>query len=178
MLLILLGAIPWSRYALAGLVLKKDISLHVVDSTAGTPVSGADVQIGSVHSLTNANGSVTLHSVKVGSHVAQVTKKYYKNAEVKVLIPILTQKNPANVKMAATGRQVKVTVNNLISHEALSNVNIKVADITAKTDKTGSAIIVLPIGKASEKASLQLDGYNDSSVNINVDDKTIKENKF
>src|ERR1041385_7127026 len=47
-LLMLIVAIPWSRYHAAGLVIKKDFRLQVIDSTAHVPVSGAGVRLGSI----------------------------------------------------------------------------------------------------------------------------------
>jgi DNA-binding protein len=177
-LIVLLFGIPWTRYNIAGLVMKKNLNVKVVDSTAGTPVSGADVSLGSAHALTDGSGNATLHQVKVGPHKLLVSKKYYKNYTTNVVVPILSQKTTPNVNFVATGRQVKVSVKNLINHKVLADVGIKVSDINAKTDSTGSAIIVLPVGTQSEKATLSLDGYNDSEVAIKANDKTIQENDF
>jgi hypothetical protein len=176
--LILLAAVPVSRYKAAGLVLSNSYSIEAVDSTTGTVISGADVSLGSSHGVTNGSGKVTINKVKVGHHKLLITKKYYKDKSADVLVPILKQKNSPRFQLAATGRQVKVSVKNLINHNVLADVNIKIAEISSKTDKSGNAIVVLPVGTQSTKATLSLDGYNDAEVSINVDDKTIKENNF
>ena len=80
--------------------------------------------------------------------------------------------------MDATGRQVKVTVKNFVTQQALANVNIKVAGTTAKTGTTGVAVIVLPVGVPEQKATLSLPGYNNSDVTVKVSDSTIAENNF
>jgi hypothetical protein len=177
-LLLVLAAIPWSRYMLAGVFWKNNYSVEIVDSTAGTPVSGAEVSLGSVHAISDGKGKAVLRNAKVGKHSLFVTKKYYKDYSSKVLVPIMAQKEAQNIKLVATGRQVKVSVKNIINHKALADVNITVSDISAKTDSAGSATIVLPVGAESEKAKLSLDGYNDSNVTVVADDKTIKENDF
>ncbi len=177
-LLAVLAGVPWSRYQIAGLVLKNDLSMRVVDSVAATPVSGADVYVGSVHGLTDGSGKVVLHKVKDGPRKVSVTKKYYKDSQTKVLVPILKQKNIPTVKFVATGRQVKISVKNLIGRASLANVDIKIADISAKTDKSGNAIVVLPVGTKSQKATLHLDGYNDAAATVNVSDQTIQQNDF
>jgi hypothetical protein len=177
-LLVLFAAIPWSRYKLAGLALKNTYNIEVVDSTAGTAISGADVSIGGSHATTNGSGKATLTAVKVGRQQLVLSKKYYKDKNTKVLVPILKQKNQPKFQLAATGRQVKISVKNLINHSSLADVNISVADISSKTDKSGSAIIVLPVGTTSEKATLSLDGFNKAEATVLVDDKTIKENNF
>jgi len=178
LLLLILAAIPFSRYALAGTFLKNSYSVEVIDSTAGTAISGADVSLGNIHGITNGSGKVTLNKVGVGHKQLLVSKKYYRDQSAKVLVPILKQKNVPKYQLTATGRQVKVSVKNLINHTSLADVNISVADISAKTDKSGSAILVLPAGTKSEKAKLSLDGYNNADATIQVDDKSIKENDF
>jgi hypothetical protein len=78
----------------------------------------------------------------------------------------------------ATGRQVKIVVSDLINRQKLSGVQIQVADIEAKTDKNGNALIVLPVGTKSPKASLQLEGYNDATFTVIVSDRSVQENAF
>jgi len=177
-LLVVLSAIPWSRYQLAGLVLKNDFKLEVIDSTADTAISGANVSIAGVHGTTDGSGKVVLRGVKVGRHTALISKKYYKDKSADVLVPIHEQKDTPKVKLVATGRQVKVSVKNLINRNALADVDIKVDEISAKTDKSGSATIVLPVGTSKAKATLSHEGYNNTEVEIVVDDKSIKENNF
>jgi hypothetical protein len=177
-ILVLLAAIPWSRYHLTGLVLKNNYNFEVVDASAGTAISGADVAIGSSHSVTDGTGKVTLQNVPVGHRKVLITKKYYKDETKDILIPILKQKTTTNLKLVATGRQVKISVKNLINHTPLANVDISIAGVTAKTDNIGNAIVVLSAGTQNAKANLSLDGYNNADVNVLVDDKTIKENDF
>jgi hypothetical protein len=176
--ILILAGVPATRYSLAGIAVKHDLSLKVIDATADTPVSGATVSIGSISAETDGTGKATLHKVKAGSHTVTLSKKYYKDASAKVLTPIFSQKTVAEIKLTATGRQVKINVANTISKKTLSNVSIKVADISAKTDKDGSATIVLPVGAAEQKATLSLDGFNDASVVIKASNDKIQENNF
>lgn len=178
LLLLLVATIPWTRYKTAGVVYKKDFSMQLKDSTAGTPVSEAKVSIGSISGVTDGNGKVTLHGVSVGNHKATITKKYYKDTQLNVLVPILNQKSVPSISFVATGRQAKVLVSNLISKKNLSGVEIKVADIEAKTDKDGSATIVLPVGTSSKEATLSLKGYNEVKVTVEANSTSVKENKF
>lgn len=178
LLLLILAGVPWTRYNSVGLVHKRNLDVKIVDSTAGTPVSGATVSIGSVSAETSGTGVATLKGVKVGHHKLTVAKKYYKSKTVDVLAPILNQKNVPGIQLEATGRQVKVTVHNLISKSVLSNVDIDVAGISAKTDKNGSATIVLPAGINEQKANLSLNGFNDAKVTVRVSNDKIQENDF
>jgi hypothetical protein len=173
---ILLVAIPWPRYHAAGLVLKNDLSVQVTDSSANTPVSGADIAAGNISGITNASGKVTLRNLKVGNHTLQVRKKYYKDIKVSVLVPIFKQKITPKIAFTATGRQTKVTVTDLINHSQLNGVDIKVSGTSAITDKSGSATVVLPIGTSNEKATLSLKGYNTKTFDIKASNSKIEEN--
>ena len=177
-LLIILAGIPWTRYHSAGLVRKRSIEVKVVDSTAGTPVSGATISAGSISAETNGTGMATLAGVPAGHHKFLISKKYYQSQTVDVLAPILSQKTIPSVQLSATGRQVKVSVRNLINKNSLSNVDISVAGISAKTDKNGSATIVLPAGVSEQKATLSLNGFNDTDVTVKVSSDKIQENDF
>ncbi len=176
-LVLLLLAIPTTRYPLAGLVLSKDFTLQVTDSTTNTPVSGATVSSGSVSTLSDGNGKAKLR-LAVGHHSVSITKKYYQDRQAAVLVPILGQKNVPAIAAQATGRQVKVVINNAITKKGLADVDIKVLDITSKTDKDGKALIVLPAGEATQKATLALSGYNNADVSIKVSDTKVEENNF
>lgn len=176
-LLLLLLAIPVTRYPLAGLVLKKNFTLQVTDQTTNTPVSGASVSSGSASTLTDGNGKARLR-LAVGHHSLTIVKKYYQDRQADVLVPILGQKTAPVIAAQATGRQVKISLKNTISNRALANVDIKVLDITAKTDKDGNALVVLPAGASSQKASLSLAGYNGAEMNVKVSDTSLAQNDF
>jgi len=177
-LILLLAAVPFTRYGLAGTIRKDNIELKVTDATANTPVSGATVSVGSISAETDNTGVASLHGVKAGNHTVTITKKYYQSQTVSVLAPIFSQKSVPEFQLTATGRQVKIDVTNLIDKTALDNVNITVAGTTAKTDKTGSATVVLPVGQATQKATLSLQGYNDAQVTVKVSNDKIQDNQF
>src|SRR5579864_4330009 len=92
LLILLLAALPFTRYNLAGLVLKRDLTVKVLDSTANTPVSGASVSLGPLSAQTDSSGKATLHHIKVGHHKVVLSKKYYQDKTIDVLTPILNQK--------------------------------------------------------------------------------------
>jgi hypothetical protein len=180
-LVLLIGVltfIPWSRYQLAALALKNNYNLEIIDSTTGTSVSGATVSIGGVSATTDSDGKVTLHNVAVGHNKILVAKKYYKSEKRDLLVPILKQKSTPTIKVSATGRQVKINVKNLINHKPLSDVTINVSDVTSKTDSSGSAVIVLPVGAQNVKGALSLDGFNNTDITVAVDNKSVKENNY
>jgi len=175
-LLVILAVIPFSRYALAGTVYKKDFTLKVTDSTAHTPVSGATVSAGGVSAQTDSEGNAKLH-LKVGPRHFTVNKKYYQQQEISFTVPMFKH-GSAHTELTATGRQVKVTVSNLIDKSPLENVSIKAAGVTAKTDKSGTTVMVLPAGADEQKASLSLNGYNDKEVTLKVSGDKVEKNNL
>lgn len=177
LILLIFAAVPWTRYKAAGIVVKKSFTVEIIDSTSRSPVSGATVKAGSASSQTDGNGRATLR-LSAGNHTVLITKKYYKEHTANILVPILDQKNTPAIKVDATGRQAKIIVKDLISQKTLGDVNIKIADITAKTDKNGAAIVVLPVGAQEQKATLALEGYNDSGVTVKVSSTEVLENNF
>jgi hypothetical protein len=178
LLVIILAAVPISRYAVAGTVVKKDLTIKVLDSGFHTPVSGAMVILGSHTAQTDSNGQATLHKVKAGRYSLTISKKYYQDKTINVSSPVIGKPNLPDTQIVATGRQVKVTVTNLVNKSVLDNVSIKVAGTTAKTDQTGTALIVLPAGIAEQKALLSADGYNDATVTIKVSNDQVVNNNL
>ena len=178
LLLVLLAAIPQTRYALAGTVMSKDLAVVVKDSTAGTPVSGAKVSVGSVSAETDSSGKATLHSLKVGSKTLVITKKYYTDRKASVVVPILKAKNIPEIKLVATGRQVKIKVTDFVNGNGLADVSINLAGSISKTDKNGEALVVVPTGASTQTAKLSLDGYNSQDATVKVSDSSIQQNDF
>ncbi|MBI2009510.1 hypothetical protein HYS84_03875 [Candidatus Saccharibacteria bacterium] len=176
-LLLALLAIPPSRYALAGLAIKKNFTIEIKDATTLAPVSGATVSSGTASAQTDGSGKANLR-LRVGHHSLTISKKYYQDSRAEVLVPIILKKPVAPVKFQATGRQVKISVKNAVSKKDLANADIKILDISAKTDKDGKALVVLPAGAASQKATLSLAGFNTAEVTIKVSDSVIAENNL
>jgi hypothetical protein len=168
------AATPWSRYHAAGLVIKKNFTVKVSDSTAGTPVSGALVSSGKVSALTNAEGVASL-SLPVGPHHLTISKKYYAGTQSELTVPITGSKNVV-LDLVATGRQVGLNVKDLLSGKSLSGVQIEVAGISAKTDSGGKALLVVPASSGAEQASLSLNGYNDAKVDLKISSQDIVQN--
>lgn len=59
-LLLVLLAIPVTRYQLLGLVIKKDYSVTVLDSKTNKPISSVDVSLGGKTAKTDQSGKATV----------------------------------------------------------------------------------------------------------------------
>src|SRR6185503_13917029 len=95
----LVFTIPTSRYAVAGLVIKKDFTVQAVDSESGKPVSAAQVSFANQSAKTDANGKATFKNVPVGEYSIAAQKSYYQDGKVNATVPILSNPNVAQVKM-------------------------------------------------------------------------------
>lgn len=175
-LVIIILAVPFTRYKVLGLFIKHSYTLSVLDSTTGKPVSGATVSLGNQKFNTDAEGRADVH-VAVGPHRLDISKKYYKSTTTNVTVPLFGGAT-SRVKLVATGRQVPISVINKITGQALAGVEISVLDTNTKTGKDGQATIVLPTKQEMQKATFTLAGYNDTTGNIEVTDHIITENIF
>ena len=175
LLIILLGLIPATRYGITGIALKKNMSVVVKDAKTQTPVSGAQVSIGSVTANTNASGVATLPHISVGPHKLNISKTYYQTRSADVVVPILKQKTQPTIAFTATGRQVKVTLKNLISGQAIIGAKITFDNTFSVTDSKGVALAVVPEGTTSKEVSVSAKGFNDKKAQVLASDTETKE---
>lgn len=158
LLLALLAAVPHTRYALAGLVLKQQYQVAVVDMETGKPVSSATVMLDGKKTLTDNRGRASIKA-SVGFAKLEVSKKYYESASQEVVVPIQKPDSPKQVELKATGRPVELTVVNKITKKPIANIAVKSADTEVKTDKDGKATMVVPANKEDLAVTLSGEGY-------------------
>lgn len=176
-LLLLLLAMPVTRYAILGLFIKGDVTITVVDSKTNAPVSSAAVSLQGSSFKTDANGKAS-GQAKLGSGTLEVSKQYYKTTEQPATVTLSKTKNDFKVSLAATGRQVPVTVTNKITGKPLAGAVLVVANTEAKTDKDGKAVVVLPTTVPTQKVKITLNGFNTQEATITVTDAVVPANKF
>lgn len=175
-LLVILG-VPLLRYDALGLFLKQTEQVTVVDSTTGSPVSGARLQIGGLSAVTSAKGVATFR-VPVGYGTLTVSKQYYKSDSQKVLVSYAKAHNNVKLHLVATGRLVPIVVINKITGKPVSNAELSVLDTETKTDKTGHAVIALPVGKATQNGAVTANGFNKGEVTVQVTSQAVPANTF
>ncbi len=119
-----LAGVPITRYAIAGMIIKQQYTVAVVDSQTGKPVSSVTVRMRGQTGQTNSQGKATI-KVPVGTTTLKLEKNYYQTVSQEVLVP-LKKPSPLTVKFTATGRQVPITIVNKISGRpvALSLIHI------------------------------------------------------
>lgn len=170
---LVLMAIPLTRYKTLGLVIKKDVTINVIDSETDSGVSSAEVLLAGRKSETDGQGTARFNRVPVGQYVVQITKKYYKSGSAKVTVGLTGGAKSARIKVDATGRPVEVKVTNKISGQTLANVQLVAGDIKAKSDKDGVATLIVPAGTAKIETELILQGFNTAKITFTI----TKDNK-
>lgn len=177
LVLAILAVLPFSRYALTGLVVKQSFAVNVVDAETGKPVSSATVTLNGQTTKTDGQGRAELRT-KVGSTQLKIEKKYYESASIDVLVPIGKQQSPSEVKLKAIGRAVPVTVVNTISKKSVANATITAEGTEAKTDDEGKTLLVVPADKQEVDVTITGDGFNAASGKLTVTTEELPANTF
>ncbi len=170
-------AVPFSRYQVLGLFIKRQFSIEVHDAKTNEPVSNADVSLHGQNTKTD-NAGKAMVTVKLGNAQLSVKKSYYSDYSQKVLVPLSKNNEPFQVKLQATGRQVPITVTNKITGQPVNNATIKASGTEAKTGQDGTVTMVLPIDQDTIKATISVNGYNDTPITVKITDQKDKANSF
>lgn len=173
-----ISIIPTTRYAVAGLVVKKDITIALVDGKTGKSVSGVAVSLGGKTVVSDAHGNATFKAIAVGNEAFTAKKHYYQDLTSTVLVPIFGSKSPYQLSVVATGRQVPVKIVNKITNQPVEKATVTFDGATSTTDNQGSTVMVLPADKTSVTASITADNYNQQSTDIQVTEQQDPKNTF
>lgn len=175
LLAILLGAVftvPFLRYGLLGVFVKKTAVITVVDAGNKKPVMGAKVSLGRADGTTDANGKAILKDISVGDHEITIEKTNYKPVKDTYRLPLIKIDEHSTWSINATGRTVTVNVKDKISGESVQGASVDFGgNVKAVTDDKGVASVVLAPNANPQKASVKKDGYNETSVDATVSAK-------
>jgi len=168
LILAILFAIPFTRYAVLGLVVKKDVTITIVDSKTKQPVSNASVQIGTVSKQTDKNGVVKLEKVPAGQSGVVVSKQYYKTYDHAYTVPVIFAPESPTYEVVATGRQVSIEITDKITGKAIDDAVISSGETKATTGTDGKTDLILSPDKELQTATLTKSGYNTQDVEVKV----------
>lgn len=158
--IIVLAAVPATRNKIAGVFVKKTVTVLVKDSQKSNPVSKAEVAIGGVHAQTDKDGKAVLQGIEPGAHDVTVTKELYKQATTTATVPIFGDAAQLAVTAEPTGRLVAVSVTDRISGAVVANATIDAGNgNSATTDNKGQATVVVPADKPQITATVSAVGY-------------------
>lgn len=175
-ILIILFAVPYTRYKILGFFIKKQVTISIVDSKTNAPVSNAQVVVSGHQLKTDGEGQVRTE-LGVGPANVEIKKQYYKVAEETVFIGVNNTQNP-KIDLQATGRQVPITVIDRVTGQPVSNAEVKVINTSVKTDKKGKATIVLPATTSREGTIIKAKGYNGANPYVYITNEVVPENTF
>ncbi len=173
-----LFAVPLTRYAILGVFVHKDVTFTLVDSKTNKPVSGVTVSAAGKSASSDAQGKVMLKDVAVGDKSVTAKKKYYQDLTTNVLVPLTDHKDPYQLSMVATGRQVPVKIINKISTQPIEKAVITFDGSASTTDATGQTTMVLPADKSAVDATITVDGYSKSTVTVQITEQKDAKNTF
>lgn len=168
--LVLIGGLfgwPVTRYDILGLYFRGEVTVEVVDSKSGAPVSGAQVQLDGTEADTNAEGLAVL-SVHTGRRQLTVSKKYYSGDTQLSMIMLSPGSNVFEAKLSALGRELEVKVVNKITGVPVEGAEVTASGASARTNGTGVAMVVLPSDTVSQPASVTVGGFITDQVTINA----------
>lgn len=173
----ILAAIPYTRFAIAGTFLKQNYRVYVFDEQTKKPVASARVIVDGLMGTTNSEGYVTI-SQKVGPANVDVNKPFYSATHTKTVVPILKQKQPLSIGLRATGHKTSLTVIDKISGKPIEHVMVTADDgIESSTNSKGVAELVVPAEKKTLNVRLMVGGYNEATTQITVGE-ALKANEF
>jgi hypothetical protein len=175
--LVIIFAVPYTRYSLLGLVIKEPIAITVIDNKTDAPVSDAEVKLAGASSKTNAYGHANLKA-GLGKHTLQVTKQYYDSLNQSYFVGFKSSSTSKTFKVTATGRLVPIAVTNLITGKPVTGAEIKLKGTTAKTNNQGKTIVALPTIASSFSATMTMKGYNTKNISVTVTDLATAANDF
>ena len=179
-LILLLAAVtvfPFSRYALLGLALKRDITVTIVDSQLHTPVSKATVTLGKQSVMTNAAGVAHLH-VNVGYHSLTVSKQYYQTYTYRQLVGLTQSRNQVSLQLSARGRLLSIVLTNKLTGKPVMGATVKTLNSEAVTASNGTATVVLPAATSNRNVAISAAGYNSLTGQLNISTEPAAVNAF
>jgi hypothetical protein len=164
-------AVPLTRYNILGLVLKSAVTVQVVDSKTGKPVSGAKVELSGKTAESQADGKATLRT-NMGSGDLKVSKKYYTGYAHGELVQ--SGKNMFKATLVATGRQVSIKLVNKVTGKPVNSATVTAGGAKAKTDQDGRATLVIASDVTTQAATVSKDGFNDATITVAAGDNLAK----
>jgi hypothetical protein len=168
LIFVVLFAVPMTRYGILGTVIKKEISVTVIDAKTKQPVTDASVTIGSISKQTDKNGVVKVPKISVGTSDVHVTKRFYQNYEQTYMVPLLTTPSAQKIELTATGRQVTVVVVDKITGRSMADAVVASGETKATTSAKGSADLVLAPMPDTQKITITKSGYNLQEAELKV----------
>ncbi len=168
LVLLVLLLIPATRYAVAGLVLKRHVNVQVLDGSTNEPVSEAIVKLGGQSQLTNGEGYASFNDIKPGHQTVLVSKQFYNDGAATELVRLSGALN-FSISMNAAGHAYTLVVQNLITKQPLGDALVKFSGTQSRTDSSGKTQLVQPVTTKEVQVELSHEGYVNGSAKLALD---------
>lgn len=177
--LFLILAVPFTRYPVLGLVIKKNLSIQIVDAKTGAPVTEAEIKVQGKTQKTDNEGKARIGGIKVGDAKVTITKKYYETTTFNAFVGLFSSKT-TQFKATALGQLIKVKVINKISGQPVPNSVIKIGEESFRTDEAGDSQVIIASDATEAEAELSAEGYNAQKTKVvpSESQDASKENTF
>lgn len=176
-LVVIVFAVPFLRYGAAGILIKKPVTLRIVDAGSSRPVSGVRVTISTTEATTNREGIAEFSGISVGEHFVTYEKKNYDDVKSSILVPILSEYKGEPQKLTANGRTLELKFVDSISGAVVKGVTATTEGAVTTVDDSGTATMVFAANPVEQPLQAKADGYNtlDTRIDTSIEDpQTIK----
>lgn len=175
-LLVVVLAIPPTRYIALGWIWRENVTITVIDGTTGSPVSDASVTIVDQRGMTDSRGKVTLSAIGLGSYTAQIEKPHYKTTSMPVVVDIFSSSQDRKQTFSATGRLQALQVVDRLTGRPIPEATITDGKgvTIARTNKDGRATVVVPINKKELDVSIAAGKYRVLAAKVLTETKTLQ----
>lgn len=167
---------PDSRYFILNKAgVRASTSLKIVDEQTSQPLKDAAVTIGSVSSVSDENGNVTLNEVFLGKQEMTVTKPAF--ADVSKEVTIGWGSNPQDeLGLVATGTRYTFKVTDFLSGKPIGSAEAVSGEASAKANESGEIVLVVSEDKKETiKAEISAEGYRTEEISLRIGDESVKE---
>lgn len=169
--LVVTGGIPKSRYfVLNNVGIRSKASIRVLDGSTFRPLKNVSVRLSNGEGLTDIDGNVEFHHLKLGSTQITIEKRGF--ASVTEPITVGWGSNPYGDKsLTATGTQFTIIVSDFLSKTPLENIEAVSGEASALSDKDGKIVLTLGKEDFAEEAKIQASGYREETIKLPEDEK-------
>jgi hypothetical protein len=161
--ILILGAVPWTRYYTLGLFMKRDVVVYLIDDgSKGTIYGGYATLDGKMAGAPDHSPyPFFFPKVPLGKHVLEVGAAYYGIQTKKINVDVaFSGPKKLTVSARATGRLVTIRAVDKITGQGASGIRVKSGKSEAKTDWKGDASLVLAPSITTAEVELSSSGYN------------------
>lgn len=168
--LVLLIGLTNIKYSLFGVIVKKNVTVEIVDDTTLQPVSGVKLKFDGKGATTDGKGLAKIDGVHTGNRKLELEKSGYESKTQMVLVRFSTTKIEP-VRIVGNGYPLSFTVKDKISGNPVKNAKLSLGGVETFTNDKGEAIArVLPTGSAKLSLTTSKDGFNTLVQEVEVKD--------